>query len=144
MTVETPHSGGDHGPPPSQPHIGARLFGARLTLFWEQLWPGLLSALTLAGIFLSLALFDVLPLLPVWLHGLALVLTGGGLLWLVWRGVRHVSIADIDAARRRIELDSDLAHRPLQAVSDHMGTGGDDDGSDDSDDDDDDLDDDTE
>lgn len=141
MTIETPDKGvaetsKSTPTPPSPPlNLGARLFGARLALFWEQLWPALLPALTLAGVFLALALFDILPLLPRWLHGLVLALTAGGLVWLMWRGLRHVSIAGragltghagIAAARRRIERDSGLAHRPLQALSDHICAGGDD------------------
>jgi uncharacterized protein (TIGR02302 family) len=136
MTSETPDKGAaetSKQTPPSPPlNLGARLFGARLALFWEQLWPALLPVVTLAGIFLALALFDILPLLPRWLHGLVLALTAGGLVWLMWRGVRRVSIAGvagaagIAAARRRVERDSGLAHRPLQALSDHIGAGGDD------------------
>ncbi|NQU72611.1 MAG: DUF4175 family protein, partial [Rhodospirillales bacterium] len=136
MTIETPDKGAAETSkstptptptPPSPPlNLGARLFGARLALFWEQVWPALLPALTLVGVFLALALFDILPLLPHWLHGLVLALTAGGLVWLMWRGVQRVSIAGIAAARRRIERDSGLAHRPLQALSDHIGAGGDD------------------
>ncbi len=61
MSVETPDNGATETPPVPRPGLGARLFGARLALFWEQLWPALLPALTLAGIFLALAMFDVLP-----------------------------------------------------------------------------------
>jgi uncharacterized protein (TIGR02302 family) len=130
MSVETPDEGVNDTPPTPTPtpsvRLGPRLVGARLALFWEQLWPALLPALMLAGIFLALALFDILPLLPGWLHGLVLVLIAGGLVWLIWRGVRRVTIAGIEAARRRIEQASDLAHRPLQTLSDKIGAGGDD------------------
>lgn len=128
MSVETPDKDATETPGLG-PGLGRRLFGARLALFWEQLWPALLPALTLAGIFLALALFDILPVLPGWLHGLVLILMAGGLAWLTWRGLRRVSIAGIEAARRRIEQASDLAHRPLQTLSDHIGAGGDDAGS---------------
>jgi len=133
MSVETPDEGVNDTPPRPgvrlAPKLGAWLFGARLALFWEQLWPALLPALTLAGIFLALALFDVLPLLPGWLHGLVLALIAGGLVWLIRRGVRRVSVAGIGAARRRIEQASDLAHRPLQTLSDKIGAGGEDEAS---------------
>ena len=83
MSVESPDEGVNDTPPRPgvrlAPKLGAWLFGARLALFWEQLWPALLPALTLAGVFLALALFDVLPLLPGWLHGLVLALIAGGL-----------------------------------------------------------------
>jgi uncharacterized protein (TIGR02302 family) len=126
MNDETPDKGVNRTLSRLAGRLAPRLFGARLVLFWEQLWPAMLPALTLAGVFLALALFDILPALPGWLHGLVLVLTAGGLVWLIWRGVRHVSVAGIEAARRRIEQDSELDHRPLQTLSDHIGAGGED------------------
>ncbi len=91
---------------------------ASLNLFWEKLWPRLLPPLAVCGVFLAVALFDFLPMLPFWLHILALTVFAlilgysiGGLAG----GHYHVSQRD---ARRRVETDSGLAHRPLEALDD--------------------------
>jgi uncharacterized protein (TIGR02302 family) len=91
---------------------------ARLALTWECLWPRLLPLLAMVAVFVSLALLDVLPRLAFWLH--VLVLAGfaaafcAGMVYL-WRG--HYA-ASPQAARRRIERDSDIPHRPLTALDD--------------------------
>ena len=45
---------------------------ARATLYWEHLWPRLWPVVGIAGLFLGLALMDLLPHLPFWLHVLVL------------------------------------------------------------------------
>ena len=45
----------------SRPITGFRLLVVRLGLFWEQAWPALWPAVALAGVFLAVALFDILP-----------------------------------------------------------------------------------
>jgi uncharacterized protein (TIGR02302 family) len=96
---------------------------ARATLAWEQIWPAAWPALGIAGAFLALALFDVLPLLPGWLHLAVLILFAAAFLFACWRGVRAWRAPDAYAARRRIETASALAHRPLTAVEDQIASG---------------------
>lgn len=45
-----------------------RLLLAWAALLWERLWPAFWPVTAGAGIFLAIALFDLLPLLPGWLH----------------------------------------------------------------------------
>ncbi|MBY0432332.1 MAG: DUF4175 domain-containing protein, partial [Rhodospirillales bacterium] len=99
--------------------IRRRLWQARAALLWESLWPGLWPLLALAGLFLGLALLDVLPGLAGWFHaGILVAFAVGGLalLGLLLRGLR---LPDRAAARRRLERDSDLSHRPLEVLEDH-------------------------
>ena len=93
---------------------------ARLVLGWERLWPRLLPLIGLVGLFAALALFNFFAFLPTWLHvailgafALAGMLAGG----FAAGGIAPISRA---AARRRLELDSGLAHRPLAALEDRL------------------------
>ncbi|MEE8333494.1 MAG: TIGR02302 family protein [Alphaproteobacteria bacterium] len=96
---------------------------ARLALAWERLWPPLWPAVAALGLFLSLALFDVLPALPGWLHAVVLALLAGGCLYALARAIRGFAWPEAAAAQRRLETESGLAHRPLQAVEDTLAAG---------------------
>src|SRR5262249_16956234 len=104
-------------------NLGLRMALARATLAWEQIWPAAWPALGVVGIFLVLALFDVLPALPAWLHLGVLIVLAAAFLFAVVRGVRAWRAPDADAAGRRIEIASALAHRPLTAVRDEIASG---------------------
>jgi uncharacterized protein (TIGR02302 family) len=97
-----------------------RLRLAQAALVWERLWPALWPMTALVLGFLVVAAFDLLPLLPGWLHAAALLgwlgLVGAAGV-LAWRELRLPSPAE---ARRRIETASGLAHRPLQALDDRL------------------------
>ena len=95
-----------------------RLFLSRAALAWEVLWPALWPMLCVAGFFAVVALFDLPSLLPGAVHavvlaGFALAFVGAAIL-----GLRHLAWPDMLAARRRIERNSGLAHRPLAALAD--------------------------
>ena len=100
-----------------------RMALARLALAWELLWPAAWPAVGIAGLFLTLALLDVFPILPGWLHLGALIVFVAGFAWACWRAARVYASPGDDAARRRIEIASALAHRPLTAVRDEMASG---------------------
>jgi uncharacterized protein (TIGR02302 family) len=108
------------------PRRVARLLSlARAALFWERLWPALWPLSGVLGLFLALALLDLLPWLPAWLHAALLL---GFLIAAVLaaaRGLRRLRLPTTEQACRRLELDSGLAHRPLEALDDVMvaGTG---------------------
>src|SRR5207244_8689496 len=81
-------------------------------------WPACWPALAVLGGFFALGLFDLLPRLPGLLH--AVLLLGFGAAFVVALAVasRGVAVPDQAAARRRIELESGLKHRQLQALAD--------------------------
>jgi uncharacterized protein (TIGR02302 family) len=107
-------------------YLGRRIFLARAALIWEQAWPAFWPAVLVAGAFLAIALLDILPRLPAWLHALALAAFATALGAAAWRAARSLRLPDINAARRRVERASGLAHRPLTVVVDHPATGEDD------------------
>jgi uncharacterized protein (TIGR02302 family) len=108
--------------PPIPPGLGWRRRLARLVLWFERILPALLPAARVAGLFLCVALLDVLPVLPWWAHAGVLVATAAAIVVLLWRGFTHLVPPDATAADRRLERDSGLSHRPLAALSDRPAT----------------------
>ncbi|MBP2303278.1 TIGR02302 family protein [Azospirillum picis] len=95
-----------------------RLAQARAALLWERLGPVLWAPLTVLGAFLALALLNLLPNLPGWLHGIALLLVAVAFLLSLGIGIRRFRAPAGDEARRRLERDSGIAHRPLHTLRD--------------------------
>ena len=98
--------------------LSRRLRLSRAALAWELLWPALWPMLCVAGFFAVAALFDLPSLVPGIVHaatlaGFALAFAGSAF----W-GVGRLVWPDALAARRRIEINSGLAHRPLAALAD--------------------------
>jgi uncharacterized protein (TIGR02302 family) len=98
--------------------LSRRVKLSRAALVWERLWPALWPGICVAGVFAVAALFDLFSLVPGTVHtallaGFAAALLGA-LLWGVWQ----LAWPDALTARRRIELSSGLAHRPLAALAD--------------------------
>ncbi|MDE0060892.1 MAG: TIGR02302 family protein [Defluviicoccus sp.] len=108
---------------PRPPRYGGKLLATRASMIWEQLWRGLWPALSVVVLFLALALFGVLPLLPGWLHALVLCALLGGFLVLLWTGLRGLAVPDSDTARRRLERASGFPHRPLETLEDRLADG---------------------
>ncbi len=111
MTGQQP----DAGAPPA---IRRLAVAAHALLIWERLWAALWSTVGLCGAFLTLAFSGLLPGLPGWLHAgvlVAALLGGAAALAIGVRGFRWPCAAE---ARRRLERDNQLPHRPLQALAD--------------------------
>jgi len=108
--------------PRSTRRLAWRMRLARAALLWERVWPSAWPALCVLGIFAVLALFDLLPLLPGLAHAGLLAVLGFAFVAAIFWGLRRRAgspvWSDPVAARRRIELASGLAHRPLQALID--------------------------
>jgi uncharacterized protein (TIGR02302 family) len=73
--------------------------------------------------FLSLAFLDLLPILPGWLHVLVLGTFLAAAACFAWRGLQAWRTPGADAARRRIERDNNLTHRPLSGLDDALAGG---------------------
>lgn len=95
---------------------------ARLSVAWEWLWPRLWPLVAAAGVFAAVTLFDVLPRLPGWLHIVVLVVLAGAAVATVVRAVLGYRLPALTVARRRLERDSGLDHRPLTALADRQVT----------------------
>jgi uncharacterized protein (TIGR02302 family) len=103
------------------PEYGAwRLWLSWTAIVWERLWQALWPATAVLGFFILLALLDILPLLPNWLHGIVLLVTVGAFAWLFRQGIQGIELPPPLEARRRLERINRLLHRPLAAVEDTL------------------------
>ncbi|HMG51486.1 MAG TPA: TIGR02302 family protein [Inquilinus sp.] len=105
---------------PSEPRIKIALAWAAAA--WEVVWRAAWPAVTVLGAFLVIAGFDLLPDLPGWLHALVLAGFAAGLV-LASRPLWRLRLPDGFAARRRLERDSGIDHRPLTGLHDTQATG---------------------
>jgi uncharacterized protein (TIGR02302 family) len=103
-----------------------RLRLALAALAWEGFWPAFWPVVAALLGFLVLASFDVLPVLPGFVHAILLLAGLGVLGWGCYAGWRAAALPDRQAARRRLERDSGLSHRPLEALGDTLTGAGDD------------------
>lgn len=106
--------------------VDRALWRARFAIFWERLWPRLAPPVAIAGLFVAIALLDVLPLLPLWLHASVLAVFALALVAALVRlppGLRWPTASE---ARRRVETASHLVHRPLATLSEPLAAGADD------------------
>ena len=103
--------------------LARRLALARLAILWERLWPGFGPALAVIAGFIALSLVEVWAYLPGWLHGLGLAAFAGALLVALWYGLGGLKLPSRAAARRRLEVNGGIAHRPLTVLQDELATG---------------------
>ncbi|HBC06087.1 MAG TPA: TIGR02302 family protein [Rhodospirillaceae bacterium] len=99
---------------------------ARAVVFFEKIWPLAWPVLTVIALFVGLALLDILPLLPPWLHGIVLVAFAGVLALALRRAWENRPMVSRAAARHRLEDDSGFDHRPLATLDDRLLAGMDD------------------
>ena len=112
--------------PPGSWRIAGLLALTRGALFWERLWPALWPLTGVISLFLALALVDMLPRLPGWLHVVLLLGLAVAAVWGAVRGLARLRLPSHAEAQRRLELDSGLAHRPLSTRGDPIAAGADD------------------
>lgn len=116
LQTANPQTANSREAPLYEPRL--RLAQARAALLWERLGPALWAPLTVLGAFLALALLNLLVLLPGWLHGAALLVLAAAFLLSLAIGLRRFRAPAEAEARRRLERDSGIAHRPLHTLRD--------------------------
>jgi len=94
-----------------------------VSLTWERLWPCLWPVVGVTAVFISLALFDWLPMLPFWAHSLALIGFAMAFGFMVRGAIIGFKAVDEKTAQHRLEQDSGLKHRPLTALHDRLAGG---------------------
>ncbi len=100
--------------------LDRKILLARLAILAERLWLAIWPAVMVAGLF---ALY-VMSGMAAWLPGLlrlpiTLAIIGGGL-FLLWRGLRALSVPTHAEAMARIERRSALPDAPLRTLADHL------------------------
>ena len=102
------------------------LWLARAALVWEQVWLAIWPFVAMFGIFLAIVLFDLLPMLPVWVHFIVLLGFAAAFIYSLKEAWARIQFVSEEAARHRLELDSGFKHRPLTALEDRLLSGGND------------------
>lgn len=95
----------------------------RLALALEHLSAAFWPLPVLLLFFFTLVFFDLLPRLPGWLHVAFLVSVLAACAGLAWRGLKHWRQPTYQEARRRLEVENDLRHRPLVNMDDRLASG---------------------
>lgn len=121
MTTEPARGGADgSGDGIAKATVGPE-FPTRLSqavLLWERLALVLWKPVALIVVFLAVALTGLPSALGPWLHSALLAGFLIGLSYLLYTEFRAFSAPDATAARRRLETENDLSHRPLEALRD--------------------------
>lgn len=102
------------------PDVGWRLILTLGALLWERIWPNLWPALALALIYVSLSLFDIWAVTPGWLHLVLIVIFALGIVGALGHGISRIVLPLRDQAKRRLEHESGLRHRPLTTIGDRL------------------------
>ncbi|MEQ8246368.1 MAG: TIGR02302 family protein [Alphaproteobacteria bacterium] len=120
MTAEAPDPQTPHPMPPT---VGWRLVVALAALLWERVWPSLWPALAIALIYVALSLFDVWAVTPGWLHLGLMAAFAAAIASALGYGLWRVALPRAGQAKRRLEQESGLRHRPLTTIDDRLATG---------------------
>jgi uncharacterized protein (TIGR02302 family) len=99
------------------------LWMAGAAVLWERLWRRSWPAAAAAAVFGAMALLDILPRLPAWIHLSVLIVFASVPVFLLARALIRLRGVNRATAERRLERDSDLPHRPLGALDDTLALG---------------------
>lgn len=108
---------------PEGVNVARYVRAARLIVGFEKLWPLLWPASGLAGLFLALAWFGLLPLLPWPLHALVLALFVTAIALSLYLALQGFVWPGWHEGARRLEDVSGLAHRPISEADDALAAG---------------------
>lgn len=104
-------------------HAEAFIRRARLTLWWERVWPRLWPASGIAGVFVAAGLFNLFNYIPWWIHTLLLLGAAGAAGYFLHRNFQNFAAPTWYEGARRVERDSTLEHRPITEHHDVMAAG---------------------
>jgi uncharacterized protein (TIGR02302 family) len=105
---------------PESRKLARKLRLTAAAMVWERLWPALWPLTATLALFLVLAVFDVFGWLPGWIHVLVLAGFSGSVAWAVRSAIGEFQWPEAEAAHRRLERGSGVAHRPLETLIDEI------------------------
>ncbi|MGL5116532.1 MAG: TIGR02302 family protein, partial [Beijerinckiaceae bacterium] len=104
--------------------LSTKIASAKRALLIERLWPALVAPAAIIALFLALSWFGLWLHLPTWGRAVGVLLLGLALLWSL-KGLFSLRATTEDAARARLDRDSGVKHRPVEAVTDTLLQGSD-------------------
>ncbi|MGN6516819.1 MAG: TIGR02302 family protein [Rhizomicrobium sp.] len=96
---------------------------ARLTIWWERVWPALWPAGAILGGLVAAGLFNLFILVPWWMHTLLLLAAFGAAGYFLYERFKTFRTPNWQEGARRVERDSGLAHRPITEQNDRIAAG---------------------
>lgn len=107
---------------PIEKNTGIASFGAGFALIWERLWPLLIPVLLVLFVFVGVSWLGLWHYLPIWVHIGLLVIFGAAAIGSLSPLHRFI-FPDNAEISRRIEVETQLRDRPINAQSDEMALG---------------------
>jgi uncharacterized protein (TIGR02302 family) len=92
---------------------------AKAALAWESLWPRIVPALTVAGLFIALSWFGVWRVMPDMMRLAVLAVFALAFVYSLYRLLR-IEMPDEEHAVHRVEVRSGLDHRPASGLRDTL------------------------
>ncbi len=102
--------------------LSRKIWYARLSTFWERLWPTLFYPILVASLFVALSWLGLFEVLSAWVRIPIVLLFAIGFI-LSFRGLPTVRFPDAEEGLRRVETISGYRHRPLTALQDELAAG---------------------
>ena len=99
--------------------LADKVSAARRVMLWERIWPALVPPAAVIALFLSVSWFGLWLDAPRWARAAGVALFGALLLWSLV-GLFRVKAAAEAEARAKLDRDSGLPHRPVEAMSDTL------------------------
>ncbi len=109
--------------------IGRREVASTGIIWVERLWTATWPTSGVLAVFLGVALLDVLPMLPAWLHIIVLLGFAAAFAYSLRVQVQRLKAPSRFDGRRRLEQVNDLPHRPLTVLREDQVSGTDDPGA---------------
>ena len=100
--------------------LQARVVASWLSAGWERLWARLWWPASIAGFIVAIALTDLLPSLPGWMHVSVLVAALAWLAVVTKHALQGFRWPTLETAKIRLEKDAATPHRPLTAIQDQL------------------------
>jgi uncharacterized protein (TIGR02302 family) len=107
-----------------QQALDAKVSAARRVVTFERVWPLFVAPAAILALFLGLSWLGLWLEVPRWARAAGVALFAGAFVWSL-KGFLTLRTADADDGRTRLDRDSGVPHRPVQAVSDTMALGSD-------------------
>jgi uncharacterized protein (TIGR02302 family) len=105
--------------------LAAKVLSTRRVMLWERVWPALVAPAAIIALFLAVSWFGLWLDAPRWSRVLGVTLFLSAFLFSL-KGLLDVRRAADSEARAKLDRDSGLPHRPVEAMSDTLSLASDD------------------
>ncbi len=105
--------------------LARKVDATRNVMLWERAWPAMVAPAAIIALFLAVSWFGLWLDMPRWGRAFGVLLFGAAFL-LSFKGLTGIRRAGEGEARAKLDRDSGLQHRPVEAMSDTLSLASDD------------------